>query len=88
MARGQEWPRDCEFSSEAIESPSCHQKALVDEFEFAFKKGIADEHLAFILSKAEDWPNSPEKREYVKENKLAYKVAKRKFEKRKKILKI
>ena len=83
LARGQEWPRDCVFSSEAIESQSCHQKALLDEFEFAFQKGIADEHLAFILSKADDWPNSSEKREYLKENKLAYKEAKRKFLRRK-----
>lgn len=84
LARGSTFPADSESDDRgSFRSEQAHQIALLEEFNFAFQQGVAEKHLAFILSRARNFIDPKEGRAFVRENRGAYNRAKKKSSKRK-----
>lgn len=79
IAKGEDYPIDDIDESEYFVSPKSHRIALNEEFDSAFENGIAQEHLKFILSKADLRQDISVKNRYILENFHAYYKAKRRF---------
>lgn len=69
-----------------IESQSCHKKALGEEFDYAFSKGVASSHIKYMLSKSGEFVDETLRNQYIEENIAAYEEAKRRFFEKKKTM--
>jgi len=62
-----------------VENFGCHGVALNEEFDYAFKLGIADEYLKFLEEKAFEIEDIRMRKIFIRENNHAFKKAKRRF---------